>query len=494
MVEKVSYRGGYVWSYVPDLSRRWGEMEAKKTMIWVQPPGTPTMGHLFLDAWHATGDEYYLQAAEQAADALIAGQLPCGGWNYVIDFAGEASLKDWYNTIGANGWRLEEFQHYYGNATFDDAGTAESAKFLLRLYVERHESKVKAALNKVIRFMLESQYPVGGWPQRYPPAGEFHKQGKPDYTSFITFNDDVAAENIDFLIMCYQTLGDKNLLDPINRAMNVFLKTQSPKPQAGWAMQYTLDLKPAGARTYEPAALSTSATVSNISELMKFYRLTGDPKYLDPIPAALDWLDAVALPAELVENGRTHPLFVELGTNKPLYIHRKGSNVVNGEYYVDYNPERTIAHYRSTRFIDVDTLRREYEATKKLSPQEATKDSPLKGETPVPLPPYFTIKVTKSSDLNSRDLPPLKFSEETVQNLVHELNPEGYWPAVLRTTTHPYIGSGPEAVTPGDYSTQFVGDDYDTSPYFVSDPVKGISVGVYIKNIGVLIEYLERLK
>src|SRR3954468_18489008 len=72
MVEKVANNGGYVWSYLPDLSRRWGEMEATPTMIWVQPPGTGTMGHLFLDAYHATGDEYYYQAAQKAAAALIA--------------------------------------------------------------------------------------------------------------------------------------------------------------------------------------------------------------------------------------------------------------------------------------------------------------------------------------------------------------------------------------------------------------------------------------
>ena len=49
------------------------------------------MGHLFLDAYHATGDEYYYRAAEQAADALIAGQLPAGGRNYMIDLAGDRS-------------------------------------------------------------------------------------------------------------------------------------------------------------------------------------------------------------------------------------------------------------------------------------------------------------------------------------------------------------------------------------------------------------------
>lgn len=241
-MEKLSTNGGYVWSYLPDLSRRWGEMEARDTMIWIQPPGTATMAHLFLDAYHATGEEYYYQAAERAAGALIWGQLPSGGWNYIVDFAGDRSLRDWYDTVGRNGWRLEEFQHYWGNGTFDDAGTAESAKLLLRLYVEKRDPKYKPALDKAIQFVVESQYPIGVWPQRYPLQSEFSHHGLPDYTSYPTFNDDVAAENIDFLIMCYQTLGDRRLLDPIIRGMNAFIVMQQGPPQPGWALQYTPEI------------------------------------------------------------------------------------------------------------------------------------------------------------------------------------------------------------------------------------------------------------
>ena len=88
MTGTVSCEGGYVWSYLPDFSRRWGELEARPTMIWIQPPGTATMGHLFLDAWHATGDDDYYAAAEQVAEALRRAQHPAGGWNYLHDFAG----------------------------------------------------------------------------------------------------------------------------------------------------------------------------------------------------------------------------------------------------------------------------------------------------------------------------------------------------------------------------------------------------------------------
>ncbi len=48
MVEEVSNNGGYLWNYLPNFSRQWGEMEAFKTQIWVQHPGTVSMGHVFL--------------------------------------------------------------------------------------------------------------------------------------------------------------------------------------------------------------------------------------------------------------------------------------------------------------------------------------------------------------------------------------------------------------------------------------------------------------
>jgi hypothetical protein len=250
MVDKVSYKGGYLWSYMPDFSRQWGEMEAYKTMIWIQPPGTPSMGNLFLDAYHATNDEYYYQAALQTATALIKAQHPSGGWHYMYDFAGEKSLKEWYKTIGANGWRLEEFQHYYGNATFDDGGTIEAANLLVRLYIDKQDSTIKTALDKAIQFVLKSQYPNGGWPQRYPKSTKHKTKGVPDYTSDITFNDDVAEKNINFLLLCYNEFRDSKLLDAIYRGMDNYVHMQLPMPQPGWAMQYTPDGKPASARSY----------------------------------------------------------------------------------------------------------------------------------------------------------------------------------------------------------------------------------------------------
>lgn len=494
MLEKASYRGGFVWSYLPDFSRQWGELEARRTMIWMQPPGTASMGHLMLDAYHATADEFYYRGAQQIATAVIYAQHSSGGWNYVADYAGENSLKDWYATIGRHAWRLEEFHHYLGNATFDDGGTAEAAKFLLRLYLEKRDEQYRAPLNKAIEFVLRSQYPIGGWPQRFPLM-----DGNLEYPSFITFNDDVAAENIDFLLMCYQTLGETRLREPIIRAMNTFIVTQQGQPQPGWALQYTAELQPAPARSYEPRSLHTPTTAENIIQLIKFYRLTGDSKFLARIPEALDWLDSLQVTDSSVLEGRSHPSFIEVGTGKAIYTHRRGSNVANGEYYVDYHPGNMLAHYKSAASISVDELRKVYKDALAIPRTEVNRDSPLREQVQMVLPKYFTLGKVSFSDLNFRAQVERTSGEKSLQesatNLVNGLNAQGYWPTPLYYTTNPYLGKPPQGKprrSDNRYANTMVGDRWDTSPYPAEKPLMGISTGAFIRNMGTLIRYLEQ--
>lgn len=490
MVDEASVGGGYVWSALPDFSRRWGELEAAPTMIWVQPPGTATMGHLFLDAWRATGDEDYFAAAAAAGRALVRGQHPSGGWDYVIDTAGEDSLKRWYGTYGRNAWRMEEFHHHYGNATFDDAGTAEASQLMLRLYLARREREWRGPLDRAIAFVLDSQYANGGWPQRFPLSMDAGLHGRPNYTGYITFNDDVAGENIKFLIFAYQTLGDRRLVAPIRRAMDCFLACQQPAPQAGWGLQHLPDtLQPSAARTYEPEALATHTTAANVEALFGFYRLTGDRKYIARVPEALDWLESVRLPARLQRDGRTHPTFVALDSNQPLYVHRRGSNVVNGAYYADGNPEDTVIHYSSFRAVDVARLRAEYERLAAMTPEVAAAGSPLLArQGSVGLPDYFTLGDITVSDMTSQGTRPREATPETLAALIAGLNDRGYWPTPLRAVSNPYIGDGSPEVAPGEFRITRVGDASDTSPYITDFPVMGVSTGTFIRNMGVLIE------
>jgi hypothetical protein len=486
MVEKAATNGGYVWYYLPDFSRRWGEMEAYNTMIWLQHPGTVTMGHLFLDAYRATGNEYYYQAAAKAASAIIWGQSHEGGWNYMIDFAGDRSLKQWYNTIGKNGWRLEEFQHYYGNSTFDDDISSDAARFLLRMYIEKMDPVYKPALGKAIDFIIQSQYPLGGWPQRFPLKDDFNKAGHPDYTSFYTFNDDVIYENIHFLIQCYEVLGEERFLDPIRRGMNFYLVSQDAC--GGWGYQMTLALEPAGARTYEPAALMPAPTYANAMHLLHFYQLTGDRKFLARIPDAIHWLELTRLPQNEIVGGRTHPTFVEIGTNKALYVHRKGSNVKYGYYYTDYSDKNLLGHYNGRRYVPVQELKKEYDKISALTPEEATMDSPLRVE-------QFTGNGTPqyAYDLNKDEFR-FEPGEGAVKDIIMSLDDQGRWLVKHASVSHPYIGDGRNQEPTDQYASTNVGDETDTSPYRDPSDQQYISTGDYIRNMNVLISFIRATK
>ncbi|MCK4854083.1 MAG: pectate lyase [Bacteroidales bacterium] len=475
MVEEISTDGGYLWYYLPDLSRQWGEMEAYESMIWLQHPGTVSMGHTFLDAYHATGDEYYYSAAEKGASAIVRGQRPEGGWNYMIDFAGEESISQWYNTIGKNGWRLEEFQHYYGNSTFDDKVTADAARFLLRIYLEKGEPTYEVALEKVIDFILGSQYPEGGWPQRYPLRYDFSKNGNRDYTSLFTFNDDVIWENIHFLVQCHQNLSKEDYSDAITRGMDFYLLSQHSS--GGWAQQYDMDLNPSGARSYEPLALLPSTTYKNAMLLLRFYELTGDRKYLESIPKAIEWLELTRLPEDSSEGGRyTHPTFVEPGSNKALYVHRRGSNVIHGYYYYDYHDTLLLGHYSGKGKIDLDGLKKQYDSLAATAPRQAARELLMDEKM------YFDLNRTRQKHIHD---------EHEIMEIIQALDENDRWLTTGAMISHPYSGDGQKQESTDKYATTNVGDKTDTSPYRDSIGQEYISTGLYINNMRLLINYLN---
>src|SRR5436305_9393337 len=80
--KEVATQGGYLWRYSEDMTRREGEEAATATMVWVQPPGTPSVGLAYLAAFHATGDASYREGARETALALVKGQPRSGGWDY----------------------------------------------------------------------------------------------------------------------------------------------------------------------------------------------------------------------------------------------------------------------------------------------------------------------------------------------------------------------------------------------------------------------------
>ena len=270
-------------------------------------------------------------------------------------------------------WGWEEYYHYDDNSTFDDDVHAGAARFLMSLYLETLDPRWRAPLDKALEFVLASQFPNGAWPQRYPL--------RDDYSSCYTYNDGVIEGNIFLLLEAYEKLGDTRLKDAARRGMEFVVKSQLPPPQAGWALQYGKDMKPAKARNYEPAAVTPGQTIECIRSLETFYKITGDKGFLRGIPDAVRWLENSVLNGGkgAVYEGKTytHATFYEPGTNKPIYPHRKKSRAeldpddpMQG-YWVDYELGNFTQHYGEARNIDVAAVKRESERVSALGPVEA---------------------------------------------------------------------------------------------------------------------------
>ncbi len=449
MMNTVSNRGGFVWKYTADLSDQWGEVPARKSMVWVQDPGTVGVGNMLLDVYKTTGDARYLRYAERIADVLVWGQYPSGGWHYFIDFD-MPGIRKWYDEVASKCWGWEEYYHYYGNCTYDDNVTMGATKYLLNLYMTTFDPKYRVPLLKALDFILESQYPNGGWPQRYPLKHDYPHGGHDDYTSFYTFNDNVIQGNVHLLLEAYEKLGNEDYKKAAYRGMDFLIISQLAAPQAGWGQQYDMDMNSAPARGYEPASVMPGQTVQCIRDLQTFFMITGNKKFLRGIPDAIEWLENSYLPEnQKYRQGITHATFYELGTNKPLYAHREGTSIESGRYWIDYEPRNFPGHYGMQTRINIDAVKKQFERINALTPEEAMAEHKAKKEAPARIP---------------------EVKPDTVDKLMKSLDDRGAW--VEKLAVPDYID-------------------------LVNNPRKefmGISTSTFIRNMRTMTNYLKFIK
>ena len=151
----ISTRGGYAGIYSVDLKQRYGESfneQAGATEIWVQPPGTPSVGECFLRAYRITGDQQFLSAATDAARALAWGQRTQGGWDHRADVA--------HLDMGSKTAIRKE-----GHCTFDDNITQGALCFLMSMDAVIDEPWLSGAIELGLYFLMKSQFENGAWPQ-----------------------------------------------------------------------------------------------------------------------------------------------------------------------------------------------------------------------------------------------------------------------------------------------------------------------------------------
>ena len=364
---QVSTEGGYLWRYSEDLARREGEGKATDTMVWVQPPGTPSVGMVYLTAYEATGDSYYLDTARDTAYALVRGQLRSGGWDYRIEFEPKRRRRYAY--------RVDPQREGARNvSTLDDNNTQSAVRLLMRVdrALDFKNEKIHESVEFALSALLEVQYPNGAWPQRFstaPDPAKFpvKKAGYPDswswtypgrdYRSFYTFNDNTIADTIATMLEAFEIYGEARYQAAAEKAGDFILLAQMPEPQPAWAQQYDANMHPAWARKFEPPAVTGGESQGAMKTLLVLYRATGKKKYLEPLPRAIEYLRRSRLP-----NGRL-ARFYELKTNKPLYLTRD-------DYEVTYSDADMPTHYSFKTYYGIESIAQEYERLRAMDPVE----------------------------------------------------------------------------------------------------------------------------
>jgi PelA/Pel-15E family pectate lyase len=344
---EVATEGGYLWVYKPDFSVRQGENPASETTIWIQPPGTPSIGMVYLEAYEATGDTLFLNGAVNAARALVWGQLASGGWDYRIDFDKE-ERKKWHYRRDVEAGDKETGKRR-NRTTLDDNNSQSAFQLLIRVdkVLNFKDSEIHGAVVYGLDALLKAQYPNGAWPQRYevfPKAEDFsvnqarypetwsREFPKVRYYNFYTFNDNSIADIMGMMVEAYRTYDDVRYLDAAKRGGEFMILAQMPEPQPVWAQQYNLDMEPAWARKFEPPSVTGGETFGIMRALLDLYVETGEDRFLAPIPKALAWAKRSLLP-----DGRM-ARFYELKTNTPLYF-------TKDEYVLTYDDSNMPTHY-----------------------------------------------------------------------------------------------------------------------------------------------------
>jgi PelA/Pel-15E family pectate lyase len=225
-------------------------------------------------AWYASPE------ARHVADNIVSFQTPAGGWGKNVDRTGPLRRAGEHyvaiENLPANargdadpGWS------YVG--TIDNDATTTEIRFLARVQAALPGADgappYRAAALKGVRYLLDAQFPNGGWPQVFPLQGGYHDA--------LTFNDDALTLVVETLATVGSRRGDYAFVPAsvageasaaCDRALAVILRTQVviDGKRTVWGQQHdAVTLAPVGARNFEPIALSSSESADLLMFLME---------------------------------------------------------------------------------------------------------------------------------------------------------------------------------------------------------------------------------
>jgi PelA/Pel-15E family pectate lyase len=244
------------------------------------PPAPPPEGHGVTMPLDRAPEWYASSEARHVADVIVSFQTPAGGWGknqrrdgpprqpgqpYVADNISKYLAPDDFDTP------LEPDWNYVG--TLDNDATSTEMRFLGLVIAQAPGPEGDAYRQSFLRgidYLLNAQYPNGGWPQVWPLEGGYHDA--------ITYNDD--AVTLAAGLLTDTAAGRYPFVPPGVRArtraaseaaLRCILDTQvkiAGQPMI-WAQQHDmLTLRPVSGRNFEPAELSSDESANILMYLM----------------------------------------------------------------------------------------------------------------------------------------------------------------------------------------------------------------------------------
>ncbi|MDQ7949328.1 MAG: pectate lyase [Pedobacter sp.] len=222
------------------------------------------------------------------AEKMLVYQLPNGGWPKQLIGGSVVNYNQPLDEALLSKIKATPEKH----ATIDNKATSREINALVKAYKATGNTNYLKAAERGIDYLFKAQYTNGGWPQYYPDHSLYRAE--------ITYNDDAMVNVLNIMLNIATQANDFEVVDrkytakaedAVKRGVDCILKTQVQKEGklTIWAAQYDQNsLKPAKARNFEPASLSTSESVGIVRFLMRLKNPSTEIK--QAISSAVDWL------------------------------------------------------------------------------------------------------------------------------------------------------------------------------------------------------------
>ena len=213
---------------------------------------------------------------------------------------------------------------------------------MAELHLVTGEQRWLEGFGRAADFTLMAQNPNGSFGYNYN-LREKRGENRNQDPHGAEFDNGTQMYQMLVLLVAHQITGEQKYLDGVIKAGDWHVAAQLDGPTYGWSLAYDGDNVPAWSRVYHPPALSPGSSTTACNTLLFMYDLTGDAKYLEPVPRYIEW-EKSALMKVTVDGEEVDMLgrLVDYKTGRPIAVDLKTWEI----HHVD-TPEDRAAFVQS---------------------------------------------------------------------------------------------------------------------------------------------------